>query len=85
MINLINLFIAVVCWGVAAVIIVLFRDKVKRDRVNQVCPNNKKSIFISPLYDYREAKSLEAVRVLVEQGYDYVCSVGDIKIFRKKT
>jgi hypothetical protein len=95
--DIIYLIIAVICFVIAIVtslVIILLRINEKRmnnlkeskvpqeDRTRWL--NEKKSIFIAPNYKCREAQSIEAVRVLIEQGYEYVCDVNGVKVFRKR-
>ena len=75
---------SIACFVVAAVLILWVRYRIRKDHYEQRYPNGKKSIFISPQYKCKFARTEDQINNLVEDGYEYVCDFEGRKVFRKK-
>ena len=75
---------SIACFVVAAVLILWVRYRIRKDHYEQRYPNGKKSIFISPQYKCKFARTEDQINNLVEDGYEYICDLEGVKVFRKK-
>jgi len=63
------------------------RHLVKRDRYRERHPEwykEKPSILFNSQYKCKEARTVTEATVLIEDGFEYVCDVDEVKLFRKK-
>lgn len=75
---------SIVCFAVATIGILWLRYRIRKDYHEKRYPNEKQSIFINPQYKCKFARTEDQINNLVEDGYEYICDLEGVKVFRKK-
>jgi hypothetical protein len=80
----INLYYSIACYLLAAILVAWLIHNKRKDYYAERYPNEKPSIFISPKYKCKFARSQAEINNMIEDGYEYVCDYESSKVFRKK-
>jgi len=86
--NVPYLIYALILFTIAIIGILYLRYLIKRDRYRVRYPDyyrEKPPILFNSQYTCKQAHNISEATVLIEDGYEYVCDIEGIKLFRKRT
>ncbi len=85
--NVPYLIYALIFFAIAIIGILYLRYLIKRDRYRAKYPDyykEKPPMLFNSQYKCKQARNISEASVLIEDGYEYVCDIDGIKLFRKR-
>jgi hypothetical protein len=83
-----SLIYALILFVIALIVVLYLVHLMRRDRYRAKYPDyykEKPSMLFNNQYKCKQAKNVSEATVLIEDGYEYVCEIDDVKLFKKHT